>query len=347
MANSVNRRGPKHRWSVDDRIILCLLDRLYTWKQQKDHIVAVWSHINQEQLIHEGFPDGKVNPHLFGAQRHDCKIGKTGSDIWKRVMRPTLTEAKAVFATQMEMIEAAERELIRGRQATAMTARADEWSNSSEGDQEADSLLHDENVHIENLIRDSDAAEQSTQQRKVSTEAESVNELLRRPLARPYLRSQHIIGNYTVRCPVLLFRGFESAHGLRARRFVQTVSPTTAPPQFSSAQYRAEVHPHLERTVPYNSPFLSLAQNPINALKWVGREDRDLAILLLQDVGEDALARYGDVGAAYPYLANAIIRQHDLNDLPGQYVGRGEVSYLILGHERLADVRSVPRLGLY
>ena len=328
MATSVNRRGPKHKWSVEDRTLLSLLCRFYDWKHRKDHIRAVWNHLNHDQLLREGFPDGQLKPHSFAAQRGDYQNGKTGSDIWERVMRTELIALKEVFPIEMAMIKAAENELADVKLTTAQKARADEWSESEEEDDEnATGWLYDERTHVQSSVNEANVVESSSKAHEVPTEAQDMTELLRRPLPRPYLRSHHVIGNYAVRCPVLLFRGFEPQHGLNARRFIdmELIPP---PPSFQSPAYKAEVRPHLYRTIPYESPFLSLAQNPLNALKWVDKDNRDFAILLMQDVGDDAVSRYGDVGAAYPYLSHSVVHQHGLHDLPGGYTGRGEVSLI-------------------
>lgn len=325
--HSVNQRLLRHKWVDDDKITLALLVRKYPARQKKAWLFAVWNLINRQQLLSDGFPDGILPTSRLIGQINEMRHGGTGSTLWQKVMRCSEAQIKDVYSIQSALIDAAERELAPKRSTTAPTARRDEWSESPEGEEDLTGLLYDDNAHIEPDNHDRDVNRCTSSKHQVPTEHDDMTELLRRPLSRPFLRQQHTIGKYTVRCPVLLFRGFEQAHGLRARRFADVFAQTPAPPHLSSATYRAEVHPHLERTVPYDSPFLSLAQNPINALKWVGYEERDLAILLLQDVGEDALARYGDVGAAYPYLANAIIRQHSLDDLPGRYVGRGEVSF--------------------
>ena len=335
--SSINQRPVRYKWSDEEKTLIALLVRRYPDRLSKDRrasrqanarILSIWNHVNKHEFLGDGFSFGThLKSRLLHTQINEMHRGGTGSTLWQRVMRCSAAQIQDVYSIQSAIVDAAERELAIKRPFTAPTARSDEWSDS-EGDEQLESLLYDDKAENEPSNYDTKANELTVHPRQVSTDHEDMTELLRRPLSRPFLRQAHTIGKYTVRCPVLLFRGFEPTHGLKARRFADMISPIPAPPQFSSIEYRAEVHPHLERTIPYSSPFLSLAQNPINALKWVGCEDRDLAILLLQDVGEDALARYGDVGAAYPYLANSIIRQHDLNDLPGRYVGRGEVSYL-------------------
>ena len=345
MADSVTQRALRRRWPDDDKLTLALLVREYPARQKRAWISAIWNQIHRQQLLIDGFPDGTLPTARLKSQINEMKRGGTGSILWQQVMRCPAARIKRIYAVQSAMIDAAERELAAQNSNMTPVARPDDWSDSSDDEEHLNGLLYDDNAHNKPSINNAKVNGCMTQQRQVSPEHEDMTELLRRPLSRPLLRQQHAIGNYTVTCPVLLFRGFEPAHGLRARRFAEIGSLIPAPPQFSSVAYKNAIHPHLERKIPYDSPVLSLAQNPINALKWVGRDERDLAILLLQDVGEDALARYGDVGAAYPYLANAIIREHNLNDLPGRYVGRGEVKYLKSGHRALVNTDTVSSMG--
>jgi hypothetical protein len=138
------------------------------------------------------------------------------------------------------------------------------------------------------------------------------------------------------RAPTLLFRAFLEGHGFKSRRILDKPgSKAPPPPPFRSETFREEVDSHLRDYTrgngdfPVLSPFISLAQNPLNALKRVKQPGLPLsfAVFYYKDIMEDGIQRYGSKYLPYPYLVPAIVTEHELDDLPGNYSGSGEVSF--------------------
>ena len=73
-----------------------------------------------------------------------------------------------------------------------------------------------------------------------------------------------------------------------------------------------------------------MAENPSRALKGIAKSSDTLSFAMFasQDIVADATARYGTLCLLYPYLVPTICTAHEINDLPGNYFGFGEV-----GHE--------------
>ena len=77
------------------------------------------------------------------------------------------------------------------------------------------------------------------------------------------------------------------------------------------------------------SPFVSLAENPVRALKRISESQLPLALAMFYtpEITADALARYGKLCMPTPYLVPTIVSTHELERLPGGYNGRGEVGH--------------------
>lgn len=335
--NSASRRPKKHRWTRENRIVLALLCRKYRFSTQKHQILAIWNEVYKQQLLEERFPEGKLSLGTMESQRAEMlRRHGTGSDTWNEVSRHSLQAATRMFSAENALINAAERKPIAGQlEVVAITcADEDEWSDSSsEPSNDAVEDRQQPNEHLEDEVEIQHLSPASYQE---SVEGNNLGQILRRPLSRPLLRTQHSFGQWTVKCPTLLFRGFQRNHGLRARRYASATGPVPPPPAFDSSRFRKEVAGHLMGKIPYASPFLSFGQSVSNALKWV-HGGRDLAISLVEDIIADANHRYGEMKHPYPYLAHHVVHEHRLFGLPGKYKGRGEVGTRSLSTSMLAD----------
>lgn len=139
-------------------------------------------------------------------------------------------------------------------------------------------------------------------------------------------------GNTTRLHPLLLFRAAPTITSFQSRRFTNPATIIPSPPTFASPDFEHIVRPHLQRCKKYKrTPFISLAQNPRNALRrveTVRSEESDkkmfLAIFAFNDVQADAEAQFGkDTG---PYLVRSLFTAEEVSDLPDGYKGTGEVS---------------------
>jgi hypothetical protein len=228
------------------------------------------------------------------------------------------------------------------------TADADEWdsSSSSSGEDEEESpcersktnkMIHRTvNTSVIRSFAYNRNAEMSPRVQQVTGRARLRDEVeiqeIGRPLGPPMLRIRDPTHpNSPRRVTALLFRAFLAGHGFRARKFLTNSNKVPPPPPMASEAFLEKVEPHLRQylgqNATYPSPFLSLAENPVNALKRISKSQLPLsfAIFYSPEVTADARARYGDLCLPYPYLTTSICSIHDIDDLPGGYSGTGEV----------------------
>jgi len=138
-------------------------------------------------------------------------------------------------------------------------------------------------------------------------------------------------GNQSRQHPILLFRATPIIANFRSRRHADPAAIIDKPFTFASQAFRKDVWPHLERNRKYPSPFISLAQNPRNALRRVETSrseepDREmfLAIFAFNDLQADSQTKFGaDSG---PYLVRNLFTTEEVSGLPDGYKGAGEVS---------------------
>jgi hypothetical protein len=242
-----------------------------------------------------------------------------------------------------------------------ITANIDEWDISSSSDDEAvhksPCVQRQERLNA-SLIRSytfsttnafSDPKNQAMQDATVARPGNpTTNSETRLPprLRLPYNPNSRSLSG----APTLLFRAFLEGHGFRSRRVLDNPgSKAPPPPPFSSEMFREEVDAHLRHYDRWDhsskmklSPFISLAQNPLNALNRVPKNSLQLsfAVFLYEDIVKDGEERYGPLCQPYPYLVPNIVTEHEIDDLPGGYVGNGEISQfpLVLDHiERLTS----------
>ncbi|RMZ78146.1 hypothetical protein DV738_g4052, partial [Chaetothyriales sp. CBS 135597] len=143
---------------------------------------------------------------------------------------------------------------------------------------------------------------------------------------RPKLRiDKDAAGNHCKTRSRLLFRAFQLSHGFTARRFLNQESSTIPkPPKFGTPQFLSEVDLHLRIDKSYQSPVLSFTDHVRYAMRIVDADpERSLAVFDVLDIEEDLHDRFGK--RCKPYLVPSICKHYDLYDLPGGYVGHGEL----------------------
>lgn len=134
-----------------------------------------------------------------------------------------------------------------------------------------------------------------------------------------------------LRHPPVLFRATPEIAAFRSRRYHDPAVAIPAPPVFGTKEFKDIVWPHLERDRSYErSPFISLAQNPHNALRRVElarSEEIDqkmfLVIFGFDDLLQDGVNQFG--ARAGPYLVRSLFTAQEISDLPDGYKGTGEV----------------------
>ncbi|OAG38944.1 hypothetical protein AYO21_06822 [Fonsecaea monophora] len=140
--------------------------------------------------------------------------------------------------------------------------------------------------------------------------------------------------------PRLLFRAFDTEHGLHARFFQGWPSsrPLPPPPTYGSDKFGKLAYRHLIQDRAFPSPFLSLTENPRRALELHLANTsghRSLAILDYNVLEEELKKLYGsDAG---PWLVPEVTKRYNFTDLAkvdddrsrtliegDGYTGRGE-----------------------
>ena len=381
----VNGKLLRHKWTEEDRIVLALLFRFYS--NTDDDRLRIWNHIHKEVLASEGYPDSGYGLQPMLTQVDWMKRGGAGSQIWKSVREVPLHRARQAFSTHKDVIEEAaqqlriqlklrlgtpQQEVAPVKQAPAnkpmppkafstrssqhiATARADEWSSSSDEDDEDQnspcarrhmtlnpSFQRQKTLNA-TLIRsfafdagsqDLSAAEHSPKSGNRQQTDDYLN--IGRPQDRPRLVAKNLSSPGTPRQPTLLFRAFLPGHGFKARKFLAENKRAPPPPPMASETFLEMVDPHLRQYLPENatylSPFISLTESPGRALKFVHKKQlpHSLAVFEANAISKDGKDRYGDVCIPYPYLVPGICKTHEIDDLPGKYVGNGEVSWPLM-----------------
>lgn len=358
----VNGREIRHRWTDGERLTIALLRHLYdnSW----DHCMNIWNDLHKQPLAREGFPASGLP--LSTMQSQVAHLRRSRATSWDVVAGLTISQAWNRFAKQRNTIEKAAGRLnirlkvrvqslapgtvalttvapaaqyVQGAvvqpsdRTSIITAHAHDWEDSSsesDGHDRKSPCLRRLNA---SLIRSYafDATDPSVARAEQTTAPTSISTSMTDPDQRlpPRLRL-NLSGapNSPSGAPTLLFRAFLPGHGFKARKFLDNPGERVPPPPpFQSETFRERVGPHLRENASYLSPFISLAQNPLNALKRITKSGLPLsfAIFYFQDVMDDGIARYGDLCQPYPYLCPKIVGEHDLDDLPGHYNGAGEV----------------------
>ena len=358
---SIHGRQLRHQWTDYDKTVLALLHLFYD--NSDDEYRKIWSHLVSDILTLEGFPLDGYSLSAFSSQLWRLEKNEDVSEAWNNILGTPLPYARKLYTKIKDRIEHAAQDLqiqlhLRVEIATPRVATTalnetrrkrplsvahiDDWSESSEDEDEDLPQLTKQNTklnasRIQSFAFDPNAMA-STPQTKPSVTRREVHESEHsgRPKEKPLLRLQDLSDPTTPRrSPALLFRTFQTSHGFLARRFLASTKKVPPPPPLASETFREQVDPHLrqylgQRAI-YMSPFLSLAENPVRALKRISKAEAELplsfAIFHTPEITEDALARYGKLCLPYPYLVPAICASHELDDLPGNYSGSGEVRY--------------------
>jgi hypothetical protein len=89
--------------------------------------------------------------------------------------------------------------------------------------------------------------------------------------------------------PRLLFRAFDPAHGLTARRFLHSSQEVPPPPLKDSQEFRHMAFRHLSIDENFQSPFLSWTESALRALKLIAKSVSPLYLAIVDyNVYEDA-----------------------------------------------------------
>ena len=354
----VNGKHIRHKWTTDDRIILALLYKLYD--NSDGHRLAMFNEINKGELAAEGFPSTGYPHNGMIKQKYDLERAGVGSDVWTNVKSMSASQARRNFMTHINSIEEAARDLqirlrlrvgspaeafLQAKNSTSLkdttgkvsaskparplaVAHPDDWEQSSSDDEDnyQDSPCpRPKKTFNTELIR---SFAYDVNRTTHGPQAEDLTERTGRPIERPLLRLKD---DNNLSFPALLFRACLPAHGFRARKFLLNINKVPPPPPFASETFGEMVDPHLRQYrgehANYLSPFLSLAENPVRALKRIAESQLPLALAIFHtpEITADALARYGKLYMPIPYLVPTIVSTHDLERLPGGYNGRGEV----------------------
>ena len=139
--------------------------------------------------------------------------------------------------------------------------------------------------------------------------------------------------------PRLLFRAFDTAHGLCARRFLDISTPVAGPPQ-GRKDLRDLFLQHLSEDKTFSSPFLSWAENPRRAMKMICESKHEkkhlsLAVVDYSMLEEEVERRFGRPICVWlvptmcdKFELDGLRKIHDSSATRGKphgYTGRGEV----------------------
>jgi hypothetical protein len=376
--NQVNGKHIRHMWSDEERLVIALLRHVYdlSWDECMSIWNHLYSRVLQrEGFPASGMPKSTMQIQVGDLKgRH---AGKTSWNSVMRLEPSQAHTSFAKYIKKIEAaaklakvhlkpksnvsISAAGRQTVPSPKTPVMpssrpTARIDEWELSSsedEGPTQSSPCIQRQVRLNASLIRsytyDKTKAlptENGRGPRDATTAGPTLSTTNSSARLSPRLRlPQNPDSRSLSRAPTLLFRAFLEGHGFKSRRVLdQPGSKAPPPPSFRSKTFRKEVHPHLRDYTrgngdfPVLSPFISLAQNPFNALNRVKQPGLPLsfAIFFFKDIVEDGVERYGPEHLPYPYLVPAVVTEHDLDDLPGNYRGIGEVriSLRLLEHDR-------------
>ncbi|KAK5101472.1 hypothetical protein LTR24_000528 [Lithohypha guttulata] len=355
------RRRPVHRpWTKKNRIVLCLLKRSY----ERKYIAPIWSHIYRREITAEGFTNG-IPPTTLDAQYQEMKGGGTGYEIYTHINNATQSLIEREYGAYLQKIRRAIQDLnldvafrtsklgrpkksqnpqqrptkrravsIPVTVASEPVSAAGEFTNIRP---ELQGFIH----HSSPYFADS----RSTKDR--------LEERVKAPVPPILKISTDSYGNTTRIHPLLLFRATPTITSFCSRGYPNPATIIPSPPTFASPEFRQIVWPHLQRCRKYErSPFISLAQNPRNALRRVEiarSEESDkkmfLVIFAFNDVQADAEAQFGkDTG---PYLVPSLFTATDVSDLPDGYTGVGEwLAYGRIGCEPIACLDSAQGIKL-
>lgn len=346
-------KRPSHRWTENDRVVLCLLKCHFKTGTRK-FTTSLFSELNRSRLNLEGFQNDIPETSL-DAQLAEMKTFGTGHEIWTLISNLTRNEAEQYYPTQVKKIHDAAQRLnlsfqhditsnepsktiprenpfIEGKRAKPRSISASTIAKRSVDNRERDTI---DNRLTEFLFNEFTTITNTTTT-TVSSSSSPSN--LRRFMSStplpPMLRSNtDLQGNLSRKHPILLFRACEDPLHFRSRKYSDPSIQIETPPEFNTNEFRDIVWPHLRRSRAYQSPFISYAQSARNALRRIelAKAEDDskelcLAIFAHDDIQEDAKARFGT--NEIPYLVSTLFEKDVESDLPDGYTGKGEVRIL-------------------
>jgi hypothetical protein len=364
----------KHTWTAEDRVSLAIITKLYTLsKTVQAHL---FSAVIQRRLDEEGLYEG-LSSAAVHAQVKDLRESSRGLQF-RQIQAMGTNETRRQFRTFVAKIEAAARALginLQHALAKSTNATLASLENSAgrtlphtglSGRMPTQRRGAVEKVEVQStqdpIVRDSSVttAVTGTSLSSLTTDSDSLcsyepdsdeEDIYFRPpgpesFSATSLRiPPQLTINFDAKGrparprPRLLFRAFEPAHGLRARRFL-TVSSIASPPAYESQEARMMFYRHLSEEKSFQSPLISLTQSPRRALSLIQKatEPRYFAVLDYLDVEQQIRQTFEN--NAGPWLVPSVCKDFgfdalrkvsesgptaDIQDFKG-YVGFGEVS---------------------
>ena len=254
----INGKNVRHLWTTDDRAILGLLYRLYDISDAQ--CLAIFNQLNKDKLVSEGFPSTGYSHNAMSKQKYDLERGGVGSDVWKKVLSMSASQARQNFAAHINSIGEAAADLqirlrfragsparafMQAKNPTAMkattvkvaaskpaqslpVARTDEWEQSSSEDDDEDQESpwpRQKKTFNTELIQSFayDVSNTAVGNRAPGqARGRSVDDS-KEWTGRPIERPLlRLKDNNNLSFPALLFRACLPAHGFRARNFCST-----------------------------------------------------------------------------------------------------------------------------
>jgi hypothetical protein len=334
-----------------------------------DQILQIFNLVNKRTLHFEKFPSSKFPRPAMVGQIASMKGGGAGSRPYRAIMKMNFEKVRRIYADDIEVIESAARTLqiplrrvlekeFNGQSAqrhSFATAHQNEWMTESE----SESASEEEGMPLKSPapLNEPQSQKKATSMRLLSEFSQIHRFRYQAKSSQATVRSstdkhnqQNQVSQYFLtprklvlkehgspRAPSLLFRAFNTSHGLVSRRVLNTGKPLGAPPPMDSRVFRDLADPHLRFYTRYHSgefppgdelsPFISLTSSPMRVHRLILKDPTlSLALLSTSEVKADALRRYGDNCLPYPWLVPSIVKAHQINDLPGSYTGLDEVS---------------------
>lgn len=334
-----------HKWSSQDREILCLLKLRHSRKV----IAPIFNHLLSTKLAQEGFQNGMTAPSL-DAQWQEMKTGGGGYEIYTRISNLSENEVKTQYKSHLSQINLAIQTLGSQVRSSLKTTRprnrAQQKSSSRKKNRHANHIQESEpsDASIEPETRLDQVRPQLQQflhhspyfASKEGTNSNNDNSDLVVSLdsadtVAPTPRIQRDINGLQAKArPLLLFRSSETPHVFRSRRYADRNKPVRPPEKFNTKGYKDEARPHLQRDRSYLSPFISFATSARNAIGRIEIETsefleakRFFVVFAYNDMEVAATRDFGPESGPHP--VGALFSKTELSDLPKGYKGSGEV----------------------
>lgn len=346
-----------HKWSDKNRVILLILKSLYTRKDT----TSIWNFIFRTRLATEGFPNGIPATRLDG-QYQEVKNGGKGFNFFTQVDGATVDELRTTFPEYWAEIQVAARNLKLAMANKHLKPSSLALARRRRGRMQAVTVRHrrvDDPNELRNVSTSSYPSLQhfTYQSSPYFTQVHEVEETTSQTPSlstfQPASISIPVLGAAvkSFKHPQLLFRATPEIAAFRSRLYHDPAVAIPVPPVFGTKGFRDLVWPHLERDRTYErSPFISLAQNPHNALRRVElarSENIDTKMFLVifgyEDPVQDGINQFGVPTG--PYLVRSLFTAEEISDLPDGYKGAGEVCIEII--YSLPLTIAVPMLWCY